>query len=125
MLRQLVSFGAVGLVATLTHVAVAWVASSAAGMHYLLANLLGAIAAFSMSFLGNARLTFRTRQPIIHSGPRYLVITFVSYVLASATMAFVEAHDLPGYLYAAFVLCVVPPTTFMLARLWVFAPGNP
>lgn len=124
MVRQIASFGAVGVAATLTHVATAWFAFAKLGSHYLIANLAGAFIAFFVSFLGNARLTFRTRQPLSHSGPRYVVLTGVSFALASGIMAFVESRDLPGHVYAALVLCVVPPTNFALARLWVFAPGG-
>lgn len=124
MIYQLLSFGAVGIAATLIHVAIAWAAFATMDSHYLVANLLGASAAFFVSFLGNARMTFRSRQPFGQSAPRYLLVTIVSYVLASAIMAFVERHDLPGYIYAAMVLCVVPPTNFLLARLWVFAPDK-
>ena len=125
LVRQLVSFGAVGLVATATHVAIAWTAAAVFGMHFLLANLLAAIAAFWISFRGNARMTFGTDRPVRESAPRYLVIAAMSYVFASAIMAFVQSHGLPGYIYAVSVLCVVPLGSFLLAKLWAFAPANP
>lgn len=120
MLRQLVSFGAVGIAATLTHVAVAWAMFAQAGQPVLVANLLGAFAAFFVSFLGHARFTFRTRRPLHRSAPRYAVLTMVSFGLTSAIMTFVESRALSGLVYAVAVLCVVPPTSFAIARLWVF-----
>lgn len=125
MVWQLAFFGAVGVLATLTHVTIAWLAYASMGSHYLIANLLGASAAFFISFLGNARVTFRTSQPLPYAGLRYVVLTLASYALASGIMALVDSYDLPGYIYAVLVLCVVPPTTFVLARLWVFAADRP
>jgi putative flippase GtrA len=122
LLRQLATFGAVGIAATLTHVTVAWAVFAGLGHPVLVANLVGAFAAFFVSFLGSARFTFRTRRPLHRSAPRYAVLTLVSFGLASAIMAFVESRALSGLVYAAAVLCVVPPTNFAIARLWVFPP---
>lgn len=122
LIRQLASFGAVGICATVTHVTVAWCAAAGMGSHYLIANLLGAVAAFFVSFLGNALLTFRSSRPLRQSGLRYVVVTLIGYALASAIMAVVERLGLPGYVYAGLVLCIVPPTNLALARLWVFKP---
>lgn len=122
LIRELATFGAVGICATLAHVAIAWFAAGSLGSHYLIANLLGALAAFFVSFLGNALLTFRSARPLSQSAPRYVVVTLTSYVLASTIMAAVERLGLPGYAYAALVLCIVPPTNLALAKLWVFAP---
>jgi putative flippase GtrA len=122
LIRQVTSFGAVGICATLTHVTIAWFAAASMGSHYLVANLLGALAAFFVSFLGNALLTFRSARPLSHSAPRYVVVTLTGYALASAIMAVVERLGWPGYVYAALVLCIVPPTNLALAKLWVFAP---
>lgn len=121
---QIASFGIVGLIATITHIMIAWTASSALGTHFALSNLIGAIAGFVLSFFGNACVTFRTPQSLIRSAPRYFLLMIVSFILTSAIMAFVESHDLPLSLYALMVLCVVPPTSFLLAKLWVFAPGS-
>ncbi len=121
-LAQLVSFATVGIAATVTHVAIAWMAFEAAGLRPIAANLLGAVAAFFVSFLCNATMTFQSRRSLTKTGPRYLVVSLVSYVLATGIMLFVESRGLPMYVFALAVVAIVPPTTFLLAKFWVFSP---
>lgn len=115
------SFGAIGTAATLTHVAIAWFAYSSSNMHAGLANLLGAIAAFVVSFYGNRSLTFKSSRPVLSSVWRYMFISLVSYLLATAIMLTIETLGLPTYLFACLVILTVPPITFILAKFWAFS----
>lgn len=124
-LLQLASFGAVGVAATLTHVAIAWALFEALEWPPALANLAGAATAFFVSFGCNATITFKAARPVASAGWRYAALSLVSYLLATVIMHLVERHDLPGYVFAVMVVLVVPPTTFLLAKFWVFAPGDP
>lgn len=121
-LRQLLSFGTVGVFATLAHVATAWLLIDGFALDKYLANLLGATAAFAVSFLGNARFTFETDRSLARCAARYLGVTLVSLALTSAIVAFVDRYGLPTWLYVAIVLATVPPVTFLLAKLWAFQP---
>jgi putative flippase GtrA len=122
VLRQILSFGAVGIAATVTHIAAAWIAFEAGGLHPLIANLIGAITAFVVSFAGNAIATFQTERAVTNSAMRYFAISLLSYVMASAIMMLVEAQEWPTFVYAVMVLATIPPTTFLLAKFWAFAP---
>lgn len=119
--RQFMCFGAIGMAATLTHVAIAWFAYSSGNMHPGLANLLGASAAFFVSFCSNRSLTFKSRRPVSSSALRYMIISLVSYFLATAIMLTTERLGLPTYLFACLVMLTVPPVTFVLAKFWAFS----
>lgn len=119
-LRELLSFGAVGIAATLTHVLIAW-ALIRAGADPYLANLLGATGAFGVSFLGNARLTFRTNRGWASSARRYGLVSLFSLVVSSLILLCVERLGLALWVYLLLVVLVVPPATFLLAKLWAFA----
>lgn len=120
LLRQIASFGAVGLCATLVHVTLAWALIEQAALNGFAANACGAAAAFSVSYLGNARITFPGARGLPGGAVRYLAVTIVSLVLSSAILAFVESNGLPTYAYALIVVLTVPPTTFLLAKFWAF-----
>lgn len=115
------SFGAIGIAATLTHVVIAWFSYSSGNLHPGLANLLGAIAAFFVSFYGNRSLTFKSSRPVSSSVWRYIIISLVSYFLATAIMLTNESLGLPTYLFACLVILTVPPVTFVLAKFWAFS----
>ncbi|WP_430387017.1 GtrA family protein [Blastomonas fulva] len=119
-LRELLSFGAVGIAATLTHVLIAWVMIRAGTDPYI-GNLLGATGAFGVSFLGNARLTFRTNRSWTSSARRYALVSLFSLVVSSLILALVERLGLALWVYLLLVVLVVPPVTFLLAKLWAFA----
>lgn len=123
LLRQIGSFGLVGVFATLAHIAIAAGLFEWAGFGPVAANACGAAGAFAVSYLGNARLTFETDRAMRSSAARYAVVTLVSFALTSAALAFVEANGLPLIVYAAIVVLTVPPTTFLLAKLWAFQPA--
>ncbi|MEQ5788891.1 GtrA family protein [Erythrobacter sp. NFXS35] len=120
LLRQVASFGAVGICATLVHVALAWTLIERVMLDGLLANACGAAAAFSVSYLGNARITFRSGRGLSGRPVRYLAVTLVSLALSSAILSLVEHAGLPTYAYAVIVVLTVPPTTFLLAKFWAF-----
>lgn len=125
LLRQLASFGTVGVFATLAHVATAWMLIDLAALDSYLANGLGGASAFLVSFLGNACFTFTTDRSLLRCAGRYLFVSLFSFALTSAILAFVERNGLPTWLYLAIVLATVPPATFMLAKLWAFHPQRP
>ncbi|MCU0948475.1 MAG: GtrA family protein [Porphyrobacter sp.] len=122
LLRQLSAFGMVGACATLIHVAIAWLLIEQAGLNGFIANACGAAGAFMVSYLGNARITFASERGLWDSGVRYLVVTLVSLGLSSAILMFTQANGLPTSAYALIVVLTVPPTTFVLAKFWAFAP---
>lgn len=122
--REIVSFGAVGILATATHIAIAWFMYDGVGLHGAIANLFGSIAAFFVSFLLNATATFRTTRPVASAGIRYLVVSIVSYLLCTGILLVVERLELATFLFAVAVLLVVPPTTFFLVKFWVFVPKH-
>lgn len=120
MLRQVASFGAVGICATLVHVTLAWALIERAEVDGFLANACGAAAAFSVSYLGNARITFASGRSLLGGAFRYLGVTLVSLAMTSAILALVERNGLPTWAYAVIVVVTVPPTTFLLAKFWAF-----
>ncbi|KPF93952.1 hypothetical protein IP81_00220 [Novosphingobium sp. AAP83] len=121
LIRQLVSFGAVGVGATLAHVALVWLLIGQGWLNPYFANLLGTCAAFSVSFVGNAGLTFGTNRLLRDCARRYVFVSAASFIMTSGILALVRHNGWPTYAYVLIVLCTVPPATFLLAKLWAFS----
>jgi putative flippase GtrA len=120
LLRQIASFGALGATSTLLHVGVAWLLIDRAALDGFFANACGASAAYFVSYLGNARITFASQRGLWNGAARYLIVTLASLALSSAILLVTQSIGLPTYAYALIVVMTVPPTTFMLAKFWAF-----
>ena len=123
LIRQLFSFGLVGVAATLSHVGVAWLLIESTAVNAYAANAIGALAAFMVSFLGNANFTFNTDRSFWSSARRYVWVSLLSLMLTSIILALTRYYGLSTFAYVAAVLITVPPATFFLAKLWAFSPA--
>ena len=124
LLGQGLRFGAVGLAATLLHVALVVVLVEGPGVPVLLANGLAFCTALALSYLGNHGWTFRARGRHERYAPRFLAVALAGLVLNQAIMAAsVDALGLDYRLGLAFVVTLVPLLRFLANRTWVF-PGS-
>lgn len=126
MKRQLLPFVLVGASAAAVHLAVVAAAVQLAGITPLPANVVGFLVAFLVSFGGHVRWTFPT-PPSERAGARrrFFAIALTGFALNQAAYAW--ALRLVGerwYLPALFgVLLAVAVSTFLLSKLWAFAPA--
>ena len=121
LVHQVPLFAVVGVAATLTHVAAALTARELAGLAPLQANLVGYLMAVGVSYLGNARLTFRRRA--LH-GPQFMRFIVVSLlglgVTQGLTWLLVQQLGWPFWAGLCVVAVVVPALSFGLSRIWAF-----
>lgn len=122
LLRQIASFGVVGASATLLHVGMAWLLIERAAVDGFVANACGAAAAFVVSYLGNARITFANQRGLWNGAARYLVVTIISLAMSSAVLVLTQRSGLPTYTYVLIVVLTVPLASFLLAKFWAFQP---
>lgn len=119
--RQVPLFAVVGAVATLTHVIAALAARELAGLSPLVANFVGYACAVGVSYVGNARFTFR--RAVLH-GPqfaRFVVVSLMGLALTQGlTWLLVEQAGWPFWAGLAVVAVAVPALSFVMQRLWAF-----
>jgi putative flippase GtrA len=121
LFQQVPLFAVVGVAATATHVAAALAARELAHLSPLAANLVGYLCAVGVSYLGNARFTFR--RAVWH-GPQF--VRFVAVSLAGLaltqglTWLLVERLGWPFGAGLAVVAVAVPALSFVLQRVWAF-----
>lgn len=118
---QVLRFVIVGASATLTHWLVAVLAMQAVAA--LLANVIGFMAAFPVSFAGHWRWSFRDHGAAWHHAlPRFALVACSSFAgneLLFATLLHLTGWPAPVTL--ALTLLLVASATFVLSRSWAFA----
>lgn len=121
LLQQVPLFVVVGLAATATHVAAAVAAREVAQLSPMAANLVGYLCAVGVSYLGNARFTFR--RAVWH-GPqfvRFVVVSLAGLALTQGlTWLLVERFMWPFGAGLAVVAVATPAMSFVLQRAWAF-----
>ncbi|MAK55264.1 MAG: sugar translocase [Pusillimonas sp.] len=121
-LKQLVWFVAVGCSAAATHwlVVVAFVS----GLHTapLLANVIGWLVAFSVSFTGHYLLTFRHQHaPLWQAVRRFFLVSALGFTVNEASYALLLSATTIRYdILLAFILIAIAVLTFILGRFWAF-----
>lgn len=122
LIRQISLFVAVGCAAAATHWAVAVGCVEAFGAPPLLANLIGWLIAFLVSFSGHYRLTFRhSPVPWAVAARRFLFISAIGFAINESTYAWLlHATDVPYDTLLALILIGLAFATFLASRLWAF-----
>lgn len=118
--KQFLVFLLMGLVTTAVHTGVAMLAHHFARLPPLAANFTGYGVAVSLSYLANARLTFR--QTLGRSQFLRFLVLSLSGLAISQGIIWVLTHgfDQPFERALAVAVLAVPPATFLVARFWVF-----
>jgi len=121
--RQLPWFVIFGIAASATHVAVALSAARWLGMAPLTANTLAFVVALGVSYLGNAIVTFRVEPWRMGAFIRFAVMSAVAFALNQAIVYGLTVKlGWPFWASLMVVVAVIPPFTFVLAKLWALAP---
>jgi putative flippase GtrA len=125
--KQISWFIAVGCAAALTHwlVAIGCVTEGAAPP--LLANVVGWLVAFIVSFSGHYHLTFRHSGHAWHiSARRFFAISALGFAINEASYAYLLRVTAIRYdLLLALILIAIAGLTFLLSRLWAFRRNDP
>lgn len=120
--RRIVVFVAVGATAALVHWAVAVGLVERLGLLPLVANIGGWAVAFSVSFAGQALLTFRDHgAPLSRSAPRFFLISLGGFCVNEAAYALLLRYSPWRFdVLLAGVLLGVAVLTYLLSRHWAF-----
>lgn len=118
-------FAVVGVLATLTHAAVAAGLLESGALPPLAANLCGYLVAFWVSFGGHYFWSFahlRQEGTAVKSIVRFLIVSVSGFLLNTAILSLwlklTPWSELMGLLFS---IAIVPALTFMAARLWAFS----
>jgi putative flippase GtrA len=119
---QLAWFIAVGCAAAATHWSAVVLTVTATDMAPLLANIIGWIIAFCVSFAGHYTLTFRHQHaPLPRAAGRFFVVSALGFGINEAAYAWLLHTTALRYdVLLALVLIGIAGMTFILGRYWAF-----
>ena len=124
--KQLVSFGLIGLIATFVHALVFHFSYVYLEFSSLRANTVGFLIAFSVSYMGQFRITFRRESKQVSNKYgaflKFFCVAMIGFGL-NTVFAFVviDVMVMPHYVYLFLLCCVTPLVIFLLTKLWVFS----
>lgn len=126
LVSQLACFIAVGCAAAATHWLVVVLAVSIGGMPPLLANIVGWLIAFGVSFAGHFNLTFKHQSaPLGQAARRFFAVSAVGFGVNELSYAWLlHATELPYDVLLALILIAIAGMTFILGRFWAFRRKN-
>lgn len=116
---KVIKFGLVGGLATLTHIGVATVffrLSSDA----MWSNVIGFAVAFTVSLAGHLVWTFQVRSNHMTASFRFLLVAIAGFCLSNSLILAGRYFGWPECANLAAAIMIVPPTSFILSRFWVF-----
>ena len=121
MIKQLLRFGAIGVVSTVVHVIVALILHHLFGVSPLWSNAGAFFTAWMISYAGNWVWTFEANTTHAHSAPRYLVVALGGFAL-NQLIVFVATTWLnwPFWLALIPVVMIVPSIGFVASRYWAY-----
>lgn len=116
-----VRFGLVGLVNTLCGLAVIYALKWTLGMHDVAANVAGYAVGLTVSYLLNARWTFRYCGSLLAAAHRFILSVGVAYAANLATVG-VAIYVVGVNSYAAQAIGIIPYAllTYLASRFFVF-----
>lgn len=115
-------FVIVGCAAAATHWVVAVLCVAGLAISPLIANVVGWLVAFGVSFAGHYRLTFRPQHaPLIRAARRFFVVSALGFAINESSYAvLLNITSIRYDVLLAGVLIGVAGLTFILGRFWAF-----
>ncbi|HXD38942.1 MAG TPA: GtrA family protein [Ramlibacter sp.] len=119
---RLACFIAVGCAAAVTHLGVVVLLVSRLGQLPLVANVIGWLVAFTVSFAGHWLLTFRSQQaPLWRSAGRFFAVSAAGFATNEFAYALLLQWSSWRYdVVLALVLVGVAVMTYLLSSRWAF-----
>lgn len=125
LMQSLFTFGMVGGLATLTHVAVGLGLTGAGWMEPFQANFVAFLLAWCVSYFGHHRYTFQSGAGHARAMPRFLATAIVGLALNQAIVYAVV--DRLGWSYPValvLIVAVVPAIIYLISRFWAFREAD-
>jgi len=122
---RLIRFGSIGALATIVHWLIAVAAIEVHSIPPLVANVLGWLSAFTVSFFGHFWFTFRGHgAPMGQSVTRFACVSVLGFAMSTGTFALLIRINPNLYgTWLMLTLLTVAAVTYLLGRRWAFRPS--
>jgi putative flippase GtrA len=123
---SLARFGLVGTAAAAVHMGLVWLLVSQWQVAALVANVLGFLLAFGVSFVGHHRFSFGAQQARARQAlPRFALVALLGFGANELLYAMLLRAGLEYRLALFLVLLAVALMTWLLSRFWAFRAEHP
>lgn len=125
LFRQMLRFGLVGILAAAVHFTVVILLVQMDHWQPLLANMMGFMTAFHISYFGHRQFTFRATNIGYKTSVTKLLVVQLLNLCANESLfyIFLKTH-LPYQIALLIVLTIFPLFTFASSKFWVFNESN-
>ncbi len=120
LIRQVLTFGVVGVAATVTHYLVALLFTDLLHLSVFISNILGYCSAVSISIFGHSAFTYRKKvtTTVVR---RFVVVSLTTLALSEAILFLLTYYgELHHRIALAVVVGSIPVLTFFLNKFWVY-----
>lgn len=119
-LQEVVVFGFVGGLATLTHYVVALLCVEYLFINIYLANPIAYLTAVSVSFFGHSIFTFK-KEVTKQRASKFVVVSLSAFLLSQLLLAFLQLLEFNNHrLDFLIVVFFIPIYTYLLSKFWVY-----
>lgn len=121
LLRSILDFGTIGILATATHVLVGLGLVHLGLLAPFGANVIAFLVAFAVSYIGHRSYSFRSTAAHRSALPRFLLVALGGLLMNQVTVVVVVHRMMLPYAAAlVIIVTVIPAVTFVFARYWAF-----
>ncbi|MBP6018460.1 MAG: GtrA family protein [Burkholderiaceae bacterium] len=126
IIRQIAWFVAVGCAAAATHWLVVVMLVTLNNQEPLVANFIGWLVAFCVSFTGHYYLTFRLHAaPVVRAALRFFGVSALGFAINELAYAWLLQYTTLRYdVLLALILITIAGMTFVLGRYWAFRKAS-
>ena len=117
---QLVRFALSGGLATILYAVVAIGLARATELDAIAVHVLAYFICIPMSYLLQRGYTFRHTGSRAVSGLRFLVVATTAFLASTVAVILAEMAELPPNAGTLAVIVIVPTTSYLMMRMWVF-----
>lgn len=121
-MKQIIIFGLVGVVASLTHFLLVFAQVEWLGIAAIIANIFAFLCAYPVSYFGHSSFTFK-KQEHSHQNAikKFFYVACLGFCLNEGGYFLLLQYTDWHYLWSLFlILAIVPILTFVLAKFWAF-----
>lgn len=119
--RRILTFGVVGVAASLLHFVAADVTMRVFGVPILLANLIGFILAIGLSYVGHYKLTFQSSADHKVSVPKFVITAVTGYFINNIVLIIlINITGLELSLFILIAIGVSAVVVYLISNRWVF-----
>jgi len=120
-IRKILTFGFVGIAASVIHFVTAVVAMRIFEAPIFLANLFGFIIAFGLSYVGHYKWTFQSTANHKVSVPKFAITAIIGYLINNIVLLILISAT--GRELSSFILIAIgvsAATVYLISNRWVF-----